>query len=118
VADAMDVAPIFAVSDLEAALAHYRRLGFMTSTYEGGGYGFAVRDGAEIHLGVVDEAARRRGSAYLFVPDADALAAEWSASGVELHPPVDTEWGRREGAVVDPDGNVIRFGSPLRRRPG
>jgi len=28
---------------------------------------------------------------------------------------MDTEWGQREGAHVDPDGNVIRFGSPLRR---
>jgi uncharacterized glyoxalase superfamily protein PhnB len=25
----------------------------------------------------------------------------------------DTEWGQHEGAVVDPDGNVIRFGSPV-----
>jgi len=27
--------------------------------------------------------------------------------------PEDTEWGQHEGAVVDPDGNVLRFGSPL-----
>jgi hypothetical protein len=27
--------------------------------------------------------------------------------------PVDTEWGQHEGSVVDPDGNVIRFGSPM-----
>jgi len=32
--------------------------------------------------------------------------------------PQDTEWGRREGAVIDPDGNVIRFGSALRGRAG
>jgi len=25
--------------------------------------------------------------------------------------PQDTEWGQPEGALVDPDGNVIRFGS-------
>jgi uncharacterized glyoxalase superfamily protein PhnB len=27
--------------------------------------------------------------------------------------PEDTEWGQHEGAVGDPDGNVLRFGSPI-----
>jgi hypothetical protein len=27
--------------------------------------------------------------------------------------PVDTEWGQHEGAIVDSDGNVLRFGSPM-----
>ncbi len=27
--------------------------------------------------------------------------------------PEDTEWGQHEGAVEDPDGNVLRFGSPM-----
>jgi hypothetical protein len=34
------IAPIFAVRDLDAAMAHYRRLGFATRAYEGGGYAF------------------------------------------------------------------------------
>jgi uncharacterized glyoxalase superfamily protein PhnB len=46
------------------------------------------------------------------VTDADAVAAEWRAVGAEIHGPQDTEWGQHEGALVDPDGNVIRFGSP------
>jgi uncharacterized glyoxalase superfamily protein PhnB len=46
--------------------------------------------------------------------DADELAAAWRSAGVEVHAPEDTEWGQHEGAVVDPDGNVIRFGSPMR----
>jgi uncharacterized glyoxalase superfamily protein PhnB len=56
------------------------------------------------------------GGAYLFVDDADDLAAEWRSAGVEVHPPEDTAWGQHEGAMVDPDGNVIRFGSPLMER--
>ena len=82
--------------------------------YPPGGYGFATRDAVEIHLGVVHTDDHHPTSAYLFVTDADHLAAQWRAAGVELHLPQDTEWGQREGAVVDPDGNVIRFGSPLR----
>jgi predicted enzyme related to lactoylglutathione lyase len=107
------IAPIFAVGDLAAALAHYERLGFDVRPYEGGGYGFVTRDGVEIHLGVVPADHVGRGSAYLFVDDADEVAAAWRAAGGEVHGPEDTEWEQHEGAHVDPDGNVIRFGSPI-----
>lgn len=110
------IAPIFPVRDLDAGLEHYRRLGFAVRRYPPGGYGFAAWDGVEIHLGVVPEGERRAGSAYLFVRDADELAAKWRAAGVEIHQPQDTEWGQHEGAVVDPDGNMIRFGSPIHGR--
>jgi predicted enzyme related to lactoylglutathione lyase len=111
------VAPVFPVSDLAAALDYYRRLGFGTRQWRGGGYGYLTFDGAEIHLGaVVDIAANadRRSTAYLFVEDADALARTWVAAGGDVRPPQDTEWGKREGVLIDPDGNVIRFGSPIR----
>jgi predicted enzyme related to lactoylglutathione lyase len=88
------LAPTFPVRDLDAALAHYRRLGFETRAYEGGGYGYATRDGVEIHLGyaaALDPATNHSG-AYLFVDDADALAAEWRAAGAEVATPVDTPW--------------------------
>ena len=45
------IAPIFAVRDVTASLAYYRRLGFVTREYDGGGYGFVTRDGVEFHLG-------------------------------------------------------------------
>jgi catechol 2,3-dioxygenase-like lactoylglutathione lyase family enzyme len=111
-AELQRIAPIFGVRDLAVALEHYRRLGFGVREHDGGGYGYAVRDGIEIHLGVVSDE-HHRASAYLFVDDADGLAQSWQAAGVEVHAPEDTEWGRHEGAVVDPDGNVIRFGSPI-----
>jgi uncharacterized glyoxalase superfamily protein PhnB len=111
------VAPIFPVRDLEAALDHYQRLGFATRAWEGGGYAFVTRDDIEIHLGVVPdlEEGAAKHSAYLWVEDADALAAAWRAAGAEVHGPEDTPWHQHEGAVVDPDGNVIRFGSPTHR---
>jgi catechol 2,3-dioxygenase-like lactoylglutathione lyase family enzyme len=107
------IAPIFAVRDLDTALAHYQRLGFTTRAYEGGGYGYATRDGIEIHVGVLPDDDCRTSGAYLFVEDANELAAMWRSAGVEVRTPEDTEWGQHEGAVVDPDGNVIRFGSPM-----
>ena len=107
-------APIFPVRDLDASLSHYRRLGFSVREYQGV-YGFANRDGVEIHLGTVPDPTSEiaRHSAYLWVDDSGALAQEWLAVGAEVHMPEDTEWGRHEGAVVDPDGNVLRFGSPI-----
>ena len=108
------VAPIFPVSDLEAALAYYRGLGFGTRQWQGGGYGFVTFDGVEIHLGVepdLDRRADRRATAYLFVEDADELARAWLAAGGDVRLPQDTEWGQHEGVLIDPDGNVIRFGS-------
>ncbi len=109
------VAPIFPVRDLSVALAYYARLGFATRPYEGGGYGFAWLDGCEIHLGVVPvDRTATPSSAYLFVDDADQLASVWTAAGADVRTPEDTEWGQHEGVVIDPDGNIIRFGSPIR----
>ena len=107
------IAPIFAVRDLESAADHYQRLGFNIRRYEGGGYAYATRDGIEIHLGVNASDSVTTSSAYIWVEDADALASQWASSGVDVRPPQDTPWGQHEGAVVDHDGNVIRFGSPL-----
>jgi uncharacterized glyoxalase superfamily protein PhnB len=108
------IAPIFAVRDVTASLAHYQRLGFETRLYERGGYGFVTRDGIEIHLGQVpdDDPRSIRGSAYLWVDDADDLAQTWRSAGADVRQPEDTEWGQHEGVLIDPDGNMIRFGSP------
>jgi len=108
------VAPIFAVRDVSAALAYYESLGFHVRSYEGGVYGYATRDGIELHLGSIPLGQQwTRSTAYVFVDDADGLADEWRAAGAEVHGPEDTAWGRHEGALVDIDGNVIRFGSPM-----
>ena len=111
-------APIFPVADLRRALAHYGSLGFATFAHEGGDdYGFAERDGVGLHLAA---AAGRQpqavgGEAYLYVEDADALFEEWGRPGIagRTRPPGDTPYQLREGSHVDPDGNLIRFGSPL-----
>jgi hypothetical protein len=110
--------PIFPVRDLTAALAHYAALGFDTFPYEGGdGYGFAEREGTGLHLSADPghDPAHSHASAYLDVRDADALYAEWSRAGVggQTQPVGPTLYQLREGAHVDPDGNLIRFGSPM-----
>ena len=108
--------PIFGVRDLAAALVHYATLGFRTFADDGGDqYGFARRDGIGLHLAAVTEHdAACPASAYLYVRDADALYQEWSRPGIagHTHPPGPTPYRMREGSHVDPDGNLVRFGSP------
>jgi predicted enzyme related to lactoylglutathione lyase len=107
------IAPIFPVSDLIASLEYYARLGFATRVYDGGGYGYATLDDVEIHLGTTAKAPFAPSSAYLFVDDADQIAQRWEAAGAEVRPPADTAWGQHEGVLIDPDGNIIRFGSRI-----
>ncbi len=112
------IAPIFPVSDLRRALAHYDSLGFETLAYAGGDdYGFVERDGVQLHLARCDDHDPHCGSgaAYLYVEDADFLFAAWGRPGIlgTTLPPGDTPYKLREGSHVDPDGNLIRFGSPL-----
>lgn len=115
--------PIFPVRDLHRALAHYQSLGFVT-TVGGDEYGFADRDGIGLHLTVEPdhEPGIGDGATYLFVEDADALYAEWSRPGLGgvTRPVRNTDYKLREGAHIDPDGNLIRFGSPVSdgRAPG
>ena len=111
------IAPVFVTTDLARALNHYERLGFTVEAYDDADYyGYASRNGIELHLAKVDRIDPRTTTscAYLWVDDAEALHREWSDAGVEgrLVPPNRTDYGLDEGAHVDPDGNLIRFGSP------
>ena len=110
-------APVFVTTDLGRALEHYERLGFTVETYEAGDhYGYACRDGIEIHLARVEriDPSTTTSCVYLWVDDADELYEEWAEAGVDggLRRPARTDYGLAEGAHVDPDGNLIRFGSP------
>jgi hypothetical protein len=114
------VAPILAVSDVTAAIERYRKLGFDGRAYGEDAtpiYGFLSRGKVELHLTRVGS--RRPGqegtACYIYVDDADALYEEWRAANVDgkLHPPFDTPYELRELAYLDPDGNLLRVGSPI-----
>ena len=112
------VAPVFPVRDMDLAIEHYRALGFGVRRYEGpDSYAFAERDGIELHLALVKDLKPRKNmsAAYLYVDDADALFEEWNQLELDgrLVEPRDTSYGLREGACLDRDANLIRFGSAL-----
>ena len=117
------VAPILPVRDVPAALAHYRQLGFEVRAYGPPGgpnpeYGFVRWGAVELHLSrSPDHDPKVTASCcYLYVSDADALHGAWKAAKVagRLGTPSDTPYGLREFAHVDPEGNLLRVGSPLR----
>ena len=107
--------PAFSVADVGRAVDHYQRLGFRTSHHDET-YAFAHRDDLTIHLAHAGEGEPGGGSVlYLHVDDADQLAAEWRKAGLAVSGPEDYDYGKREGFHIDPDGNKLRFGSPLGR---
>jgi catechol 2,3-dioxygenase-like lactoylglutathione lyase family enzyme len=126
------IAPFFVVRDVPAALAFYRdRLGF-DITFQGPSeddifFGIVERGAAMIMLkaiGVepVPNYTRdiKQGfapwDAYLYVPDPDALAAEFAARGVAFHHALgDNDDDLRGFEVQDADGYVLYFGRPNRR---
>src|SRR5436309_686252 len=115
------IAPLFVVRDVPAALAFYRdRLGFEI-TFQGPEpddifFGIVERGAAmimvkavgvepvpnytrDVHQGIA------RWDAYLYVPDPDALAQEFSSRHVEFSDPLkDTDDGLRGFEVKDADG--------------
>lgn len=111
----MGFEPCFSVADVQRAVDHYQRLGFTTS-HHNENYAFAHRDHLTIHLAHADDpTAHSAGVFYVHVDDADGLADDWRNAGMQVVGPEDFDYGKREGSHVDPDGNLIRFGSPLRR---
>jgi catechol 2,3-dioxygenase-like lactoylglutathione lyase family enzyme len=120
------VAPVLPVRNVARALELYRKLGFEADSYQEPGtsaddpiYGFLSWGPVEIHISRFRELdpAANTSACYLYVGNADALHAMWSAAGVEgrLLPLSDTPYGLREFAFVDPDGNLLRVGSPRKK---
>jgi hypothetical protein len=113
-------APIFPTADPERMRAHYEKLGFEVHMH-GGGYATAARDAVRIHFRHVSDAGAGEpfapGAAYLAADDADALHAEWRRAGVggttDLFDPGFGVW---EASHTDPDGNLLRFGSPIAKK--
>jgi hypothetical protein len=120
------VAPGIPTADMARTVEHYQRLGFTFSapgsTAPPAEASFAIgeRDGVELHFSLKPDhdPSRTATWVYISVEDADELSAELDASGVgQGRTPRDTDYKMRELAHIDPDGNLLLFGSPLREDP-
>ncbi len=119
------ISPVFLVRNTSASLSFYRdRLGFMVTHQDSPAepvFGIVQRGGAmfmfkDVGVPALPNAQRHewaRWDAYLYVPDPDALAAEFSSRQVEFTVPLkDTSDGLRGFELRDPDGYVLFFGRP------
>ena|SRR5688572_13348074 len=124
------ISPLFVVKDVPKALSFYRdALGFEV-TFQGLEdddvfFGIVQRDNAMImfkNIGVEPVPNRTRDigkgdarwDAYVYVPDPDALAAEFASRGAEFSEDLkDTHDGLRGFEIRDADGYVLFFGRPL-----
>ena len=126
------IAPFFIVRNVPVALSFYRdRLGF-DITFQGPTaddifFGIVQRGAAMIILKAVGvdpvpnytrdiKQGIARWDAYLYVPDPDALAAEFSSRNVEFFKTMkdseDGDDGLRGFEIKDADGYILFFGRP------
>ena len=123
--DISGVSPVLIVKDVTVALSFYRdQLGFEVTfqqPQEDPFFGIVQRGGAMIMLksvGVDPLPNHQRHEwvhwdAYHYVPDPDALAAEFKSRGVVFSEPLkDTQDNLRGFEVKDSDGYVLFFGRP------
>ena len=123
------IAPFFVVRDVPEALAFYRdRLGFdimFQGPFEDDiFFGIVQRGAAMIMLKAIGvepipnytrdiKQGNAPWDAYLYVPDPDALAAEFSSRNVEFFRPIEDNSDNLRGfEVQDIDGYVLYFGRP------
>lgn len=120
------ISPFFVVSNVGQTIAFYsEKLGFETTYQQPEQNPFAaimVRDGAQIFfksqgsITPVPNSKRHpflRWDAFVYAPDPDALAAEFTDHGTAFSEPLkDTSDGLRGFELKDPDGYVLFFGRP------
>ncbi len=131
----LSVAPGLPTTDMARTAEHYRRLGFTfaapgsasiagadsgiadgESGIAGADFAIATRDGIALHFALKPDhdPARTATWVYIGVDNADELAAEFVAAGAgQGRVPRNTDYKMRELAHIDPDGNLLLFGSRL-----
>jgi catechol 2,3-dioxygenase-like lactoylglutathione lyase family enzyme len=112
--------PVLAALDVDRQVAFYRdKLGFAVGrVYADSRYAILERDDVELHLyGCDDCHIAENTSCYLRVQAIAALWSEYRNRGVDVRPLETKPWGMTEFEVIDPDGNLLRFGeSPMESR--
>ena len=105
--------PVLASLDIEATLRFYAERMKFVAVARYPDYGIVARGDVQIHFWLTDDAEIPKAtSCRIDVVGVNELYQEMSASGV-VHPNgplIEQPWGLREFAVLDDDGNMIKFG--------
>ena len=105
--------PVLAATDLDRSAELYGAAGFeVTGRHDG----YLVMHAGPVELHLAREA-ETAGACYLHVADVAAVRERLEATVAGCTGPLgDTDLGLREFAFTDPDGNRVRFGSPVSQR--
>ena len=105
--------PVLASLDIGETESFYTtRLGFAARARHGEDYLILERDGCELHFWLCAERHIAENTSCYLHGDTRALFAEFTARGLLLAPPAERPWGMRELHVIDPHGNLLKFGEP------
>lgn len=111
-------ATTFHVADVDASLAYYTGVLGFSERFRFGDYAGVEHGEVQIHLSGPKSTNKRgvgQGSIYIFCDDVDDYYAEITARGATPQaPPKDYEYGMRDFAVEDPDGNLLGFGQEVK----
>lgn len=123
------VAPFFIVRDVMPSIAFYKdRLGFEVMFIgpddDDPFFAMLKRDGVHLMLKAITPEVQptpnpsrhpwARWDAYVYTPDPDALADEFTSRGVSFREPLGVNSDQLRGfEVVDADGYVLYFGRPV-----
>jgi predicted enzyme related to lactoylglutathione lyase len=110
----MQIAPAFAVRDLDAMVEFYgNALGF-EARYKSGVYAVLSSDDVQLHLYPERDGFKAgQSSAYIFVQNVDAVYEKASKLAKVVHPIADQEYGLRDFLMEDPEGNRIGIAQRL-----
>lgn len=105
--------PVLASLDFAQTQQFYgERLGFDCLLHEPD-YLILARDGCELHFWRCGDRHIAEHTSCYVRGDTGALYADFSRRGLApLKPPVVQPWGMKEMYVIDPHGNLLKFGEP------
>ena len=106
--------PVLASLKLDESVAFYtERLGFVLMA-QLADYVIVGRDGCELHFYACDNPLiAQNTSCYVRTPSTEALYQEFISRGADVKPPEDRPWGMKELYVIDPHGNLLKFGEQM-----
>ena len=106
--------PVLASLNLDESVAFYTaRLGFVLMA-QLADYVIVGRDGCELHFYACDDPLiAQNTSCYVRTPSTEALYLEFISRGADVKPPEDRPWGMKELYVIDPHGNLLKFGEQM-----
>ena len=104
--------PVLASLDIAQSRQFYaERLGF-SCQQQAPDYLIMARNGCELHFWLCNERHVAENTSCYVRADTEALHADFAQRGLPLAPPVVRPWGMKELYVIDPHGNLLKFGEP------